>query len=488
LPFGGRLRADNRWVELSKLIPWLLVEELYTEKLSSDRGAPAISSRMAFGALFLKEYLTTTDRGVVEQISENPYLQYFLGLDEFVEHCPFDASMMVHFRKRFGSDLLSKINEQIVALEQQKQKDKNASGKKPKPDSDDDSPATGIKSDDNDGKLLIDATCTPADIRYPTDLSLLNEAREKLEKIIDCLYEPLKGKIKKPRTYRQKARKLFVRAIRSAGKKNVPKSIGQQLRFVRRDLGHIKRIIDKEGASLSTLSRKLYKNLLVIHTLYEQQRFMYENRIRRVENRIVSIHQPHVRPIIRGKAKQAVEFGAKISLSLTKGYAFLDRLNWDAYNEVEDLRSQAEAYRRRFGVYPKVICADQIYRSRSNRRWCNEQGIRLSGLGPGRPPKDKILRKGNIAQARQDEIQRIPIEGKFGQAKRRFCLERVMTKLAQTSECVVAMVIIVMNLIKILCVFMRNSLFGLKNWISQQIMYCVAFLGLVSHQKNKRLI
>ena len=108
-------------------------------------------------------------------------------------------------------------------------------------------------------------------------MSLLNEAREKLEKIIDCLYEPLKGKIKKPRTYRQKARKLFVRAIRSAGKKNVPKSIGQQLRFVRRDLGHIKRIIDKEGASLSTLSRKLYKNLLVIHTLYEQQRLMYEN-------------------------------------------------------------------------------------------------------------------------------------------------------------------------------------------------------------------
>jgi hypothetical protein len=49
--------------------------------------------------------------------------------------------------------------------------------------------------------FILDATCAPADISYPNDLKILNEAREQTEEIIDSLYEPIKDKFnEKPRT------------------------------------------------------------------------------------------------------------------------------------------------------------------------------------------------------------------------------------------------------------------------------------------------
>lgn len=111
LPFGGHLDEENRWVVLSKKIPWGELEEDYKKKLiGSELGAPAKSLRMALGALIIKEKLQISDREVVEQIRETPYLQYFLGMSGYADKAPFDASMMVHFRKRLDGELLQKAN------------------------------------------------------------------------------------------------------------------------------------------------------------------------------------------------------------------------------------------------------------------------------------------------------------------------------------------------------------------------------------------
>lgn len=110
LPFGGKLAEDNRWVMMAKLIPWLEVEEEYAKKFTPLLGAPAKSSRMALGALIIKEKLGISDRETVEQIRENPYLQYFIGLESYKNEAPFEASMMVHFRQRLEMKLVNKIN------------------------------------------------------------------------------------------------------------------------------------------------------------------------------------------------------------------------------------------------------------------------------------------------------------------------------------------------------------------------------------------
>ena len=148
---------------------------------------------------------------------------------------------------------------------------------------------------------------------------------------------------------------------------------------------------------------------------FRQQEWMFENRENKIGDRIVSVSQPHVRPIKRGKAGASTEFGAKISASLIDGYCFLDRLGWNNYNKSGDLISKINAYKKRFGFYPSSVHADQIYRNRKNIKFCNENGIRLSGPPLGRPPKDLSVRVASRKIALQDEIDRIPIEGKFGQ-------------------------------------------------------------------------
>jgi transposase, IS5 family len=110
LPFGGKLAEDNRWVIMAKLIPWSEVEEEYAKKFTILLGAPAKPSRMALGALIIKEKLGVSDRETVEQIRENPYLQYFIGLKSYRNEAPFEASMLVHFRQRLEVDLVNRIN------------------------------------------------------------------------------------------------------------------------------------------------------------------------------------------------------------------------------------------------------------------------------------------------------------------------------------------------------------------------------------------
>lgn len=112
---------------------------------------------------------------------------------------------------------------------------------------------------------------------------------------------------------------------------------------------------------------------------------MHDRKVNRMDGQIVNFAQPHVRPIVRGKAGAKTEFGAKISTSDDNGFVFLDRLEWYAYKESSDLIPRVEKYKQDKGFYPKRVCADQIYMMQENRKFCKEHGIRLSGRPLGRP-------------------------------------------------------------------------------------------------------
>jgi transposase, IS5 family len=457
LPFGGKLSGENRWIRLAELIPWESFESEYAEQFSQGKGAPAKTFRMALGALIVKEKLGTSDEETVEQIRENPYLQYFLGLSEYTDKAPFEASMMVHFRKRLKLEIIGRINEQIANQTIEPKPDKT------KDEEDDNEPP-------NQGKLILEASCAPADIRYPTDLNLLNQAREQTESIIDALYEQVKDQIpKKPRTYRRQARKAYLQIAkqRKVNSKKIRKAVREQLGYLRRNLVHIDTLI-AAGASLSQLSKYLYRSLLVVSEVFRQQQWMFQHRCHRIDARIVSLAQPHVRPIVRGKAGTPVEFGAKISVSCIDGKVFLDHLSWDNFNESGDFQQQVELFRSRFGHYPQSVHVDQIYRTRDNRAYCRDRGIRISGSPLGRPVIRDLpeIRK----QSLEDAKVRNQIEGKFGQGKRRFGLGRVMAKLAATSETAIAITFLVMNLEwllkQLLFFFISVPTFGRKFFVS----------------------
>ena len=265
-------------------------------------------------------------------------------------------------------------------------------------------------------------------------MNLLNQARAITEKTIDKLYKPLRNKLKnKPKTYRKKARKNYLKIAkqRKPRTKARKKAIKQQLQYIQRNLGHIEKLLN-QGSYLSYLSKLEYKNLLVITEVYRQQLWMHQQKTNRIEDRIVSINQPHIRPIVRGKAGSSVEFGAKISASCVDGYVFLDYLSWDNFNESNHLIERVESFKEKTGYYPESVHVDKIYRTRNNRAFCKEKGIRISGVPLGRPPKN-ITNK-TKQQARDDEKIRNVIEGKFGIGKRRFTLNKINLQKRKTEK------------------------------------------------------
>jgi hypothetical protein len=430
-PLGLTMNPENRWVKKAASIPWSVIEDKYAALFNSDRGNIAKPVRMALGALIIQSEFQYSDIETVNQIRENPYLQYFVGLHSYKDEKPFDASLMVHFRKRLSSEILIEINEFILNPAEDIEKDSQAD------DNDNDSPKSA-----NEGTLLLDATCAPSEIRFPQDTELLNECREKLEGIIDVICEA--NHLPKPRTYRKVARKDYLNIARKKKKsgKQIRKAIGKQLNYIRRDFGYIDAFLDQGY----TLVPKQAELLATLRKLYEQQLYMYTSRTHKVQDRIVSISQPFIRPIVRGKAKNPVEFGAKLDMSITNGYARIEKISFDAYNESECLIVALERYKERMGVYPERVLADKIYRNRTNLSYCKQLGIRLSGPSLGRPKKDKKVDK---KQEYIDNCDRVEVERGFSLAKRKYGLRLIRTRLEETSLCVIALSILTMNLSKV---------------------------------------
>ena len=459
-PFTKHLDPDNRWVKLAKQIPWDKIANVYQRQLNNSiTGAGGINPRVAIGAIFIKHMCDLSDRETVQQIQENVYMQYFIGYSSFSYEPVFDPSLFVDLRKRFGADQINAINETIMGLvaeelkdekqnvQQSNDTDSGDSGhlKEPKDTTEQREQKAAADPPANKGDLIVDATACPQDISYPTDLNLLNDAREKSEKLIDVLYAKMKlvDELKlKPRTYREIARKEYLHVAQKKHKTNneIRHALRKQLSYLNRNIKYIHQLL-KYFDSIP-LNKKEYKYLLVIQTLYEQQKFMYDSRTHSVEHRIVSIHQPHVRPIVRGKTNAYVEFGSKIQMSMMNGITFLEDLSWDAFNEGTRLISTIEKYKRRFGYYPQKVFADKIYCNRDNRAKLKVLSIILVAKPLGRPSLavDNHIRPG----------ERNPIEGKFGQAKTAYGMNRIKARLSDTSESWIASIVLVLNLIKLI--------------------------------------
>jgi hypothetical protein len=471
------LDPNNRWVRLSDCIPWDNLAQSYHKTLSATTGRPCKDARIVIGAIIIKHKLAVSDEETVEQIRENPYLQYFIGLKGFQSKAPFAPSLLVEVRKRMGQGVFDEFHEAVIESVERKKakravKDSDNDGTNGTPSSNDAESDNGEADlPQNHGKLILDATVAEQAIRYPTDLGLLNEARELSERIIDILFtNSPKPRTKKPRTYRKNARKAYLGIVKQKrpANKNRRVAIRQQLQYLRRNLEHIEVMLTAYpyGEPLP-LPNWLIRRYWVLPHLYDQQYEMYKANAKRCNDRIVSISQPHLRPIVRGKLGKSVEFGAKISVSLTGDkLAHVDKLHWDACHEGHDLQSQVEAYKNRYGYYPEAVIADRLYGSRNNRSYLEKYNIRFSGKPLGRPPKATTENQSELkrlkAQRRLDYRERIPIEGKFGQGKYGYRLNNIRARRADTSIAWINAIFLVMNLLVLMQVFLRFKKFTFK--------------------------
>ena len=415
--------------QVGSAYPMDTLVSIYHNKLDRTIGRKSVDARVVIGTLIIKHKLNFTDEETLQIISENPYMQFFLGLDVFHPDSLFSPSLFVEIRKRLGEESFDEFNKAVIRVA---------------------FPPKESQADEqkNKGKLQIDATVADQYIKYPNDLDLVNKAREEGEKLIDHLYKILQPAVK-PKTYRKVARQRYLSVAKKKKKTTmeIRKAIRYLLNALNRNLKSINKMLNEFDPGNFPLNKKQQKTLMVLHTLYEQQKEMYDQKKNTVAHRIVSISQPHVRPIVRGKmGKKGVEFGAKIGLSLMDGFARVNTLSWEAYNESNDLQRQAEAYKAIFGYYPELIQADKIYATNQNRKWCKQNNIRLTAKPKGKPIEKTYREK---KKEKQEFNERNHIEGKFGQAKQGYRLNEVKAKLKNTSESWIGVIIFVLNVIKL---------------------------------------
>jgi IS5 family transposase len=333
-PFGGKLNESNRWLRIAELIPWEELEEEYAKRFS-DVGRPAKDAQLIIGLILLKHMTGLSDEGLVEEVVENPYMQAFCGFEKFVTEEMLDSSTLTKMRERLGLEFFKGLERKTYKLLNDRRIIK----------------AKG---------MLVDATVFPEDIKYPNDAGLLNDVREWLDRTIKKV-----GKMvgRKYRTYPRQSRKEYLNFSKkkTKTKKTIAKAKKQMLQYVRRNIKHLKDAIEKVKACGQKARENILERLQVAEKIYAQQDEMYRRKMNRIAGRIVSFHRPYVRPIKRGKAGKATEFGGKGALVDVDGFLFLDYFAHSAYAEEKLTATHIQQYKERFGKLPPYMVADKKY-------------------------------------------------------------------------------------------------------------------------------
>lgn len=289
----------------------------------------------------------------------------------------------------------------------------NLQRKRNKDDNDEDNTFSG-KTQPTDVKA--DATCADAEVRYPTDIDLIEDGPKYIDRMIDkvCGIK----KIRKPAgVERNRIRAIYLNVIKRKhkGSKLVKDALTRMLPLLYRDILTLLNLIGVDDETYGRFNCTQKRTIQAVIDMYHQQEEMLRESKHTCENRIVSIHQPHVRPIVRGKAKAKVEFGAKIGVSIVSGYSFIDHHSWDAYNEASDLTVHIEKYKERFGCEPKRFFGDKIYLNRENRRILKEKEIQIMGRPLRRPPKNPTQEQ--IERERIESLSEMKLKPNLEQAR-----------------------------------------------------------------------
>ena len=423
---GTSLSPDNEWVKLASLIPWQKLDEAYQSVFNKSAGRAAKPFRELYGAELIKQRTHLSDAKLVEAIRDTPAFQYFMGRTRYEAKIPFNASTLTYFRRRASkiSDLIrniitDEVREKLEAIV----------------------PGAHV--------LITDATAVPIKIQFPQDASLLNKSRLNLEEMVLKMAQGLQVAI--PRTYKRLAKATWTEYSRHPGRqaKARRKQIKAQLQYIRRDLRYVDELLSQGGEA--HLTEWQINRLAVVRKVYEQQRYMYDNKTHSVPDRIVSLSQPYIHPIVRGKAKARVEFGAKIDCSILDGVIDVERFDFESFNESTDLAATLDHCWDTLGQYPDEVLADTLYRIRANIALCKELGIKLSGPKLGRRPKHVDANQRKLDT--DAENRRGAIERKFAFLKGSLGLDLVNTRTAESLVVEVDSAIVLANLMLLLGIF-----------------------------------
>lgn len=388
---------ENRFYQsdLGKLysaVPWKqLIRDFGIQEKTAGRsfGFPS-QGRLAL--MFLKNYSGLSDKKLIEQLNGNVEWQFFCGI--YLGHRRIDNYKIV---SQIRCELAEKLNIQKL----QKTLYDYWSSYIEEPE-----------------KITMDASCYESELRYPTDVKLLWESVEwsygRMRQISKALNRP------QLRSKYLKWKKRYV------GYSKMRRKTKKKKRALRRSsLLLIKKFADFLFDNRRLLSERDRSMLDTVKKVYSQQYAWFHRGIK-PKNRIVSLHKDYLRPIVRGKEVNPVEFGAKVNKIQIGGISFIEHLSFNAFNEGTRFKNSiylAQSLSRR---KTQVAGADAIYATNANRRFATSQNIKTDFKPKGPKRKDRKV---------QDQLKRLiqkeratKLEGSFGKDKEHYHLRRVKAR------------------------------------------------------------
>jgi len=428
-PYSGKIDKNNRWIKLEKLVPWKELRIIYNKYFVEERMKKVKNCQLILGLMIGQILLKQSDRDILEFFHENPYFQYFCGLEVFAvktEKTIINYSLLSKRRKKLGEKFFRIFQDEVIKVLQEKK-------------------AINPKI------IALDATVVPSNIGYPNDVKLMNAAREwscktilKIKNIIDP-----KSMV---RTYRKVGRKIFLnfQKKRQKSRKVIKKTVKEMHRLLKRNINQLEDLFTKIETQKEDFGKKIKKwekekiaeKLKIAKKIYEQQEEMIVKNIHTVKQRIVSFVRPEVRPIVRGKEGKRVEFGPKLHVVDVDGYAILDKISNEAFHEGKEYKNAIEKHKKRFKEYPEISLSDGIYANRENRKFAKEKGIETNFKVMGKSDKKTRGRKKELNKKRNR------IEGDFGTLKQHYKLDKIVLKVKDGASIQTYLSMGVMNLEK----------------------------------------
>ena len=393
----GRLHRSIPFKELASKIP-------SPRGVKSGRGRkPFLKVEGGIALLVLKHYTGLSDEMLIERLNTDWCLQYFCSVQLGLRKIK-DRNLVSWWRCYMAKHLdLQKL--QAVLIQHWK-------------------PLM-----DQQHVTMMDATVYESNIRYPTDTKLLWES---IEKVYALLTKKRKGlKLRRSRSNYTKHKKEYLnfQKRRKKSRRKEKKLRKQLLKYLVRSLEILKQLQNKYGFRYSG---KEAKQIQTIEKIKEQQHDLLYGNVQSVKHRIVSLHQPHVRPIIRGKEVKPVEFGAKVHKVQVGGLSFIEHLSYDNFNEGTRLKQSVAFHQKHFGKLSQ-LAADAIYATNENRRYCTALNIATSFLAKGK--QGKLQQQKSVMRSALSTIRATVLEGSFGNEKNHYLLNKIKARSKDTEVC-----------------------------------------------------
>ena len=416
------LDENHELVKIAKAIDWVSLSDNLAKFYCPDNGRPAKPARAKVGLLILKHLYRFSDEELVDLLKRDIYAQYLCDISLKEAKDFINSSTLSKFRKQIGLEGVKLIEQEVL---NSLKRAKLLKGR----------------------KLVCDTTVVPANIAYPTDISLLEKIRQKAVGYLDKSRE---FGAKTYRTYKRTAKKVYIQyqKIRHHTIKSRKKIQKKILQFSRRNVSQLKEAVKEisqtTGSLLDSAQEKFLKEatgfLATASSIMTQQKDIYKGL--KVKERIVSIHKPHIRPMVRGKYPVEVEFGPKALLNLKNNFLFLEDLQFNNVSDAQLLDTAIKGYKERFNSLPTQLTTDRGFWSPENYTLADDYGI--AKIAIENKGKSSYL-KGKPFRERLRRL-RCAIEAKISLAKRKFGLDRIRYTIQNGEEIWVRLSLISMNL------------------------------------------